>query len=132
MNFIQYLSATALVVSIALACPAIAKDKAKDKAKDVGRVLSPAEQEVIKTAVGERLFDAEAARYKFAPYKGGSQYCGQVNAKNRFGAYVGFVPFQAVVFDKSGSEEIGVAGVISIGDPDDSRVTGAMCKAMGY
>jgi hypothetical protein len=62
MNFAQYLSATALVVGIALACPAVAKD--------AGRVLSPTEQEVIKTAVGERLLDAEAARYKFAPYKG--------------------------------------------------------------
>jgi hypothetical protein len=42
------------------------------------------------------------------------------------------VPFQAVVFNKSGSEEIGIAGVVGIGSPDDSSVIDSMCKAMGY
>ena len=65
-------------------------------------------QEIIKQSIGQQLIDPTAPLYEFStPTKGytrnapmfgtqqafGWRVCGTVNSKNRFGGYVGRVPF---------------------------------------
>lgn len=50
-----------------------------------------------KSAVARDLLDPESATFRdvtlFAKPNGSTRVCGQVNAKNRFGGYVGYVGF---------------------------------------
>ncbi len=56
--------------------------------------------ESIKSRTADKLKDPESARFKnlrFVDYKGGKLICGEVNAKNSYGGYVGFAPFLATL-----------------------------------
>lgn len=46
-----------------------------------------------RSALESVLLDAESARLRDLRRIGSSRICGEVNAKNAFGAYVGFTPF---------------------------------------
>jgi len=78
----------------------------------VGITVPPwLETREIQQAVAAGLADPEAARFRNIR-KVESGFCGEVNGKNRFGAYVGFEPFYA---RKSGEkwrvyESTGIAG----------------------
>lgn len=51
-----------------------------------------------KRAVADRMFDPESTRIrdiKLQPFEDGYVICGQVNAKNRYGAYTGYKTFVA-------------------------------------
>nr|WP_313011603.1 hypothetical protein [Brucella intermedia] len=69
----------------------------------------------LRSALEEQLLDAQSARFKdvcivqkHEGMKGDFAYCGSVNAKNKFGAYVGYKEFsyvdkasEATIVDKS-------------------------------
>ncbi len=65
-----------------------------------------------KAAVKEQLNDADSAKFRNLKVRNGDKgkiVCGEVNAKNRFGGYVGFQHFIAIgnsaaVFDREGDE----------------------------
>lgn len=50
----------------------------------------------IQEAVGKELNDPFSAQYDWQPVKSPVVYCGFVNAKNAFGAYVGYKPFMVL------------------------------------
>jgi len=55
------------------------------------RPLTAAERMGIESAVKESLNDPDSATFRHNPYRTGEKiYCGRVNAKNRFGGYVGY------------------------------------------
>lgn len=68
------------------------------------RDLTQAEQQIISEAVGDQLKDPYSARYKWPPLLKEQQdgYCGWVNAKNSYGAYVGSVPFRTQLVWRDG------------------------------
>lgn len=56
--------------------------------------------ESAKEAVAAKLLDGESARFRnvrLVPPFNGNIVCGEVNGKNRYGAYTGFVRFDAVI-----------------------------------
>ncbi len=57
--------------------------------------------EAAKEAVAYDLIDPTSAQFREVEENDYGNICGQVNAKNRMGAYVGYVPFYA---EKSGDE----------------------------
>lgn len=64
------------------------------------RPLTPKEGALIKGSVEAKLLDPASAQFRLVPYRRGTNYyCGLVNARNRFGGYVGFRPFLARVGD---------------------------------
>lgn len=66
---------------------------------------TPDEIEAVRHAMQEELLDSESARFSAVckstrtldRKKPITAYCGRVNAKNRYGAYVGFHPFYATL-----------------------------------
>lgn len=76
----------ALLATVALAAEPVLAEK----------VDAIAEMQRAKEAVSAQLKDPESARFKdvvFRSLKNGFAVCGQVNAKNSFGGYVGFRAF---------------------------------------
>lgn len=57
------------------------------------RPVRPAERARAIAAFDKVLKDGKSARWQFESVRGGYLICGQVNAKNSFGAYVGWTPF---------------------------------------
>jgi len=105
------------------------------------RPMPAADRGVIEAAVGEQLRDAESARFRWPlasaePDEIG--YCGFVNAKNVYGAYVGFRPFYILGYRRNGPRGDGryVVDEVRIADEDaealDSIVVQRMCRETGY
>jgi hypothetical protein len=100
---------------------------------------SPTEQEkkVISEAVSRQLKDPYAAKFVFPALpilKDGGMpfYCGLVNSKNSYGAYVGETPFGVALVVRKGN----IVGAIPIGDlgnPSSSTTEATMrqCAAEG-
>lgn len=69
--------------------------------------LTPVQRELVESAVSFDLRDPDSARFRGmraeeAKLSNGVvrvSVCGEVNAKNAFGAYVGFRPFGAILLD---------------------------------
>ena len=64
-------------------------------------------QKALKTAFEDKLKDADSAKFKdltqtAAEAAGAWQLCGEVNAKNSYGAYNGYEPFLAMSFVEKG------------------------------
>lgn len=62
--------------------------------------------ESAKDAVGAKLLDGESARFRnvrLVPPFNGVIVCGEVNGKNRYGAYTGFASFYALGTPEFGS-----------------------------
>lgn len=64
------------------------------KRKPVPRPIRPAERAKVIAAADVQLKDGASARWRFEPVRA-DLVCGYVNAKNSFGAYVGWQPFSA-------------------------------------
>jgi hypothetical protein len=62
------------------------------------RPATKAQIELVREAMQERLKDADSAKFRNVRFGSGDNkgtICGDVNAKNSFGAYGGFVSFMA-------------------------------------
>lgn len=61
--------------------------------------LSPEEIAAVKDVVGEKMSDPDSAKFRkivAGKFKDGVvQVCGEVNGKNKFGGYVGYIRFTA-------------------------------------
>lgn len=73
--------------------PALAQTVADNSA----RGIPPDDLQLVFQLVSERLVDSKSAQYRnLSRIRGSTEgYCGEVNAKNRAGAYAGFVAFVA-------------------------------------
>lgn len=105
-----------LLLVLTAAC-AVALTAAAVPALDWYRHRAPLE------AVRERLYDPESARFRGvrAVYAG---YCGEVNAKNRLGGYVGYREFWA------SPPAIGNDWIIRIDDTEGSGAAARMCSQL--
>lgn len=75
----------------------------------------------LRDAVRNRLYDPDSAKFRNVR-RAGSFYCGEVNAKNKMGGYVGFNAFR-------GMAPVGPSGEWHIYiDDDDSNVAFKMCS----
>lgn len=62
------------------------------------RVLTLKERAIVQQAVKADMLDPDSAKIEILPYVEGSKWaCGRVNGKNRFGGYVGYLPFGVMV-----------------------------------
>lgn len=89
--------------------------------------ITLAEQAALRAALRKKLNDPESARFRWLERKSkdGMTYCGFVNAKNRFGGYVGFAPYLAVV-------QGAFAEIIEFDSPDtDVKVVREQCAKRG-
>ncbi len=95
-------------------------------------VLTPTNTEAIKKAVTQGFNDPAAAQFqnlRAAKKDIKVAVCGEVNGKNKFGAYVGFVPFSAFLDPVQN-----IAGLGKIGSSADSYSNEAAwkeCQAEG-
>ena len=88
--------------------------------------------------VRNRLFDAQSARFRNLVLDPNGGICGEVNAKNRYGAYVGFDPFfitedtvhllsEPAIIDIPGSQ-----AVMFLYRADEAWMRQCVCKATPY
>ncbi len=95
------------------------------------RALTKIERIAIERSVKERLKDPDSAKFKHSKLvqtkKEGNIYCGLVNAKNSFGGYTGFQPFQTYV--AVGTLGKTVAYTFSL---ENSDVILQLCAENGY
>lgn len=126
----------------AAATAALLTEVGAAQAQPAGRRSMPAaDREVIMRAVGDHLRDSVSARYRWPqastdPDEVG--YCGFVNAKNAFGAYVGFVPFFIIGGRSNGPRGDGryfvtdVRLAVEDGADPASQLVRRMCMSIGY
>lgn len=55
------------------------------------------EQDRAEQAAADLLIDPESAKFRKVENRGGGVWCGEINGKNRMGAYSGYNPFMATV-----------------------------------
>lgn len=92
--------------------------------------LSAAQRKALYASVTEEFKDPGSAQFRKvvlvdganAKTKGEGIYCGEVNAKNSYGAYAGFKPFIAAVLG-TGAFTINVAH-----DADSTAVVTELCR----
>lgn len=71
------------------------------------RPASPKELSAIRASLQEQLFDADSAKFMHVQVNADQTIaCGLVNAKNRYGAYVGFRPFMVIVMEMPGTAPV--------------------------
>lgn len=87
--------------------------------------ISQKQKDAITDAVKAKLLDEDSAKFKFPPKQDEKIYCGQVNAKNKFGGYIGYSVFKVMLLDESSVYVIGV-------DSGDSEVNRISCAENGY
>lgn len=87
------------------------------------RELTGAEKSLVSKSLARNLKDPQAAQFRWLPFtpdaSGATPYCGMVNGKNSYGAYIGFVPFQAMVMTKQG--KITGATMLAFGPPNTTE-----------
>lgn len=98
------------------------------------RALSQEEQKIIQDSVRGGLKDPDSAQFKMPPINEDGApdiYCGQVNAKNSYGGYAGYVPFMSTV-TRNGGKVTWSSTML----PDSSQFGGVvmqgMCSQKGY
>ncbi|HHH3206602.1 TPA: hypothetical protein ACPY7B_003354 [Klebsiella pneumoniae] len=94
------------------------------------RELTDVEKKSVEQGVGKLLKDPYSAKYTHDSYEdthGNKTYCGKVNAKNSYGAYIGDRMF-AVVFIDTESEGL-IAPAL---DMDNQEVVKSVCASAGY
>ena len=96
------------------------------------RELTKEEVEAVEIGVGQQLKDPYSAKYTHGSYifegRSGGVYCGKVNAKNSYGAYIGDRLF-AVVFIDTKSDGLLAA---PLGRMDSQEVISSLCASSGY
>lgn len=112
-------------------------------AQNSTRPLTPAERTAIESSIKEVLNDPGSATFRHNSYQIGSDiYCGRVNAKNRFGGYVGDRIFKVNVKGgkKGALPASGKVTILRTGNQFDGdeieqllfMVTEAGCSSVGY
>jgi hypothetical protein len=103
------------------------------------RLLTEAEKRIIADAYGRDLRDPKSAQYEWAPFplklKGNetvSMYCFRANAKNGYGAFVGYKLIVGRV-DLSAGKIIGFSYIMGRADdtPELARITEDFCRKLG-
>jgi hypothetical protein len=95
-----------------------------------GQGLSPKQRKALYDAVTENFKDPSSAQFRKielvdgrdAKKPGEGIYCGEVNAKNSYGAYAGYMPFIGAVLG-DGALAINVAS-----DADSTLVVKTLCQ----
>lgn len=90
------------------------------------RDATPAEIELIRSAMAEKLKDAESARFLDVKLLEQFTVCGKVNSKNSYGAYAGYTAFMGLIFAESNT-----AIVVGI-DEAGKDIVASICKDKGY
>ncbi|AVS91419.1 hypothetical protein C8246_05925 [Paracidovorax avenae] len=83
------------------------------------QVVPPPLDETVLRSAFKSLKDPNSAQFrdiKYKPNKGGWTMCGEVNAKNSFGAFTGFQRFYGVVSTPSGKANYWVGPVGEIAE----------------
>jgi hypothetical protein len=99
------------------------------------RPLSQPETKIIQSVVADNLLDPSSPMFKMYPLsKKGDKYCGEINAKNRFGGYTGYTVF-AVFIDRDANGKVTGASHPSIDGKRDALIAMLMrsgCMTNGY
>jgi hypothetical protein len=97
-------------------------------------LATPQQLEVIRTALQNKLKDADSAKFmnvRMLPAdQGMSDICGKVNAKNSYGAYAGYRTFYGEYFDATNGSK--ASAFILIIQDQDSPVADRMCEKQGF
>lgn len=99
------------------------------------RPATPKEIEAIRSALDRDLYDSQSARFRDVqvgrdPKPGDLRFaCGQVNAKNLMGAYVGYRPFAVVMMATESKSSDPVALPFAVDDP--SGFADKQCRKAG-
>ena len=115
---------------------AVAVTTSATYAQATTRPLTDAEKVVVRTAIDAELNDPGSAIYRWQEVQTGNmlpRYCVELNAKNRYGGYVGFAPVIVQTTVINGT----VAGVEKVWFPDKSVPEGlsfqvSACRGYGY
>jgi len=103
----------------------------------IAATLTAAQKKIIAEAVKSKLKDPDSAQFQWPdlvePSNGDDNvaYCGQVNAKNSYGGYTGFIPFSVFLMNYRSKkmeaipELIGDAGIMA-------SATLSHCADQGY
>ena len=99
-------------------------------AQTAKRAVTPKELAAIKDSLQSTLKDADSVKFKDVEVTldGKGSLCGLLNAKNSYGAYIGYVYFFGMVFTEH--QKTPVAMVLSV-DDGDSNIAEQMCKKYG-
>jgi hypothetical protein len=99
-------------------------------AQTAKRAVTPKELAAIKDSLQSTLKDADSVKFKDVEVTldGKGSVCGLLNAKNSYGAYIGYAYFFGMVFTEH--QKVPVAMVLSV-DDGDSNVAEQMCKKYG-
>ncbi|WP_050874214.1 hypothetical protein [Comamonas testosteroni] len=86
-----------------------------------------ADEKKVRAALEERLKDAESARVRrlhVSKVDGTLHLCGEVNAKNSYGAYVGYEKFYGMIFPRPNGKDL--YHILGVGD-----ASAEMCRTLG-
>lgn len=93
-----------------------------------------AEMAAITQAIKDQVKDPDSVKLRGVMAqvddKGLTFFCGEVNAKNSYGGYVGFKPFYAFMLI-NGAKPV-YASVSGLGDDVSSQSAVIMCQKLGY
>jgi len=93
-----------------------------------------AELAAITQAIKDQVKDPDSVKLRAVLVQveesGLTTFCGEVNAKNSYGGYVGFKPFYAFMFIKNAKPWN--PAVSGLGDDVSSQSAVIMCKKLGY
>ena len=94
--------------------------------------LTKEEVEAVEIGVGQQLKDPYSAKYTHGSYmfegRSGGVYCGKVNAKNSYGAYIGDHLFAVVFIDTKSDGLLAVP----VGSMDSQEAISSLCASSGY
>lgn len=85
------------------------------------------DEKKVRAALEDRLKDAESARIRRLQVNkvdGNLHLCGEVNAKNLYGAYVGFEKFYGMIFPRSNGKDL--YHILGVGS-----ASAEMCRSLG-
>lgn len=133
MSLARFATASAASLAILIASSVVSHAAATDERK-----LDPVEQSIVSDAVGEALKDPDSAKFKWLPISarlrnGPAVYCARVNAKNSYGAYVGYTVFSVIARLKNG-QIVEVSDLSLAGEPSSklNRVMRDQCLSAGF
>lgn len=94
------------------------------------RPITTAEMKIVRAAMEEKLKDAESAKYKdvMVVDKAIGETCGQVNAKNSYGAYQGYKWFLGMLVGKDGA---GYTDGMVLQIDSEGAIAQTMCRQKG-
>lgn len=110
---------------------------AESKAPSFDNVYRPAtsdEVDAIREAFQDRLRDADSAKFRNVRVIGPTHFvCGDINAKNGMGGYVGWRRFTAFLIPKRVDDRLTgeVAAIAFVTDSDVPGAATAVCKERG-